>query len=993
MASDLEEILKELSNLTSVIDIAEPIVPDLSERFLTPARKINKDFENYKNLIRISHLNAVSVPKHRDEIFKIVSETQMDIICVSETNIKKTTPPETYAMCGYNLFRYDRNYTTKGGVGIYVKDTLKAKKIHVTYNKPQPELCFIEVEVRNNKLLVGVIYKPPKEDYTLFGDIAEILAFFTTKYQHVILCGDLNIDQLKSETIEYKYLLKTIIEPLSLTQLVKEPTRITKKTSTLLDLILVNSPKNVKCSGVVDIPGISDHSMVYAAYAMKKPKWKPIIIKRRDFRKFSEVEFRRDMENASWGNIYALEESDVNNQTTVVENIFIDIINKHAPYREIKVKKPVTPAYMTDEIVRMMDKRDMYKNKFNQYKSTSLHDTFIELKNKVNYMIRKAKKKDFEEKINSKIKNSKKFHRALKDNCIVTSKIRGQEECNIDPDILNKNFVLHNNAEVNSILLDEQIRKINLHTTTQCFEFKEVSELEVKKVARSLKSNATGIDDISAFFIKESIEYSVHAITEIINASLKFNIFPTRWKRALIKPIPKCSEPKESSDYRPISLLAALSKILEKIVAKQMKEHLEENELLDEHQSAYKAHHSTTTALIDILDNINEAFDKAEITVLTLLDYSKAFDCANHKLILAKLKKLGFKNSALEWINSYLTDRSQQVVTSRGISKWAVIKNGVPQGSVLGPLLFTVLIHDLKEAIRHCAHHLYADDTQLYISGKVKDINKLVLSMNEDLEATAKFSDNNFLKLNSKKSMYIILGSARNINKLSKEEVPPIRIGKNFIERKTIVRNLGVIFDENLNFESHMNTLIRNAYYRLKQAYRFKNFLSMESKVKIAESYILANFNYCDILFLNISNQLKRKIQNFQNTCVRFIFGLKKYDHISEKFKSLNILNMENRRKLHSLTTMHKIINNLAPTYLSKRIRIISSVHSHNTRGNGNLISKRAKNNYGQNSFFNVTAREYNMAREELKFKKNISCCTLKMKLKLHLLKKQSNER
>ena len=212
------------------------------------------------------------------------------------------------------------------------------------------------------------------------------------------------------------------------------------------------------------------------------------------------------------------------------------------------------------------------------------------------------------------------------------------------------------------------------------------------------------------------------------------------------------------------------------------------------------------------MDNINEALDKSEITVLTLLVYSKAFDCASHRLILAKLKKLGFKNSALEWINSYLTNMSQQVLTSKGIPKWTVIKkNDVLQESVLGPLLFTVLIHDLKEIIKHCTHHSYADDTQLYISAKVKDINKMVLSMNEDLEATVKFSDNNFLKLNTKKSMYIILGSAININKLSKEEFPPIKTGKNSIERKTKVRNLGVIFDLNLNFESHVNTLIRNA--------------------------------------------------------------------------------------------------------------------------------------------------------------------------------------
>ena len=270
MADTLNEILIELANFPNSINLEEPIIPELNDTFLTPARKINKDLEKYKKLIRISHINAVSMPKHRDEIQKIVTETGMDIVCVSETNIKHSTPPDTYSMSGYKLYKYDRDHTTKGGVGIYVNKDFKAKKIEVNYNKPYPEITFIEIEAHKSKILVGVIYKPPKEDYRLFGEIAEIVAFFTTKYEHVILCGDLNINQLTKDTPEYKYLLNTIIEPLSLTQLVKEPTRVTEKTCTLLDLILVNYPSGVKFSGVVDIPGISDHCMVYAAYDLKK---------------------------------------------------------------------------------------------------------------------------------------------------------------------------------------------------------------------------------------------------------------------------------------------------------------------------------------------------------------------------------------------------------------------------------------------------------------------------------------------------------------------------------------------------------------------------------------------------------------------------------------------------------------------------------------------------------------------------------------------------
>ena len=145
----------------------------------------------------------------------------------------------------------------------------------------------------------------------------------------------------------------------------------------------------------------------------------------------------------------------------------------------------------------------------------------------------------------------------------------------------------------------------------------------------------------------------------------------------------------------------------------------------------------------------------------------KAFDCANHKLILAKLKALGFKNSSLKWISSYLSGRSQQVVTDKGESSWINLLNGVPQGSILGPLLFTILVSDISNDIKFCKYHLYADDTQLYITGKVQDIRLLIENLNKDLNKIAQFSENNCLRLNEGKSVFIFLGSQQNLTKIN----------------------------------------------------------------------------------------------------------------------------------------------------------------------------------------------------------------------------------
>ena len=316
-----------------------------------------------------------------------------------------------------------------------------------------------------------------------------------------------------------------------------------------------------------------------------------------------------------------------------------------------------------------------------------------------------------------------------------------------------------------------------------------------------------------------------------------------------------------------------------------MIEYLKETNYFDNLQSAYKHSHSTVTALLNVTDDIYECLENSELVFLVLLDYSKAFDCANHRLILAKLKAAGFRDDSLKWIFSYLSDRRQKVTTSQGESIWSDVFNGVPQGSVLGPLLFTVLVSDLRDAIRRGRYHMYADDTQLYYSCKCEDVNGTIENINSDLSRISEYSKKNCLKLNAEKSKYIIIGSRQNLKKLKTIHLDPVRIDGKLIEREYEAKNLGITFDEELSWIRHVNLLIAKSYGKLKQGFRFKNFLNEGSKFKMTETYILSQFNYGDIILQNLSEQSQKKIQKVQNRCVRFIFGLRKYDHISAFIK------------------------------------------------------------------------------------------------------------
>ena len=439
-----------------------------------------------------------------------------------------------------------------------------------------------------------------------------------------------------------------------------------------------------------------------------------------------------------------------------------------------------------------------------------------------------------------------------------------------------------------------------------------------------------------------------------------------------------------ASDFRPISLLPAISKIIEKIACAQMCDFFAGDNDLDKLQSAYKKFHSTNTALLNITDDIYQSLDKSQITILILLDYSKAFDCANHRLILAKLKNAGFDNEALAWVLSYLLGRKQKVINDLGESRWITIKNGVPQGSILGPLLFLVLVSDIYKAIKNGKYHMYADDTQAYYHCSVSSILSCIDKINSDLQNIQLYSDSNCLQLNTAKSNYIIIGSRFNLNKLKTKEIPPIVLNGQVIERKHCVKNLGILFDECFTWTPQVNKIISTSYFKLKQVSRFKNFLSFESKVNVCETYVLCHLNYCDSVYFNITEFLKHKIQKVQNTCFRFIFGLKKYDHISSCFTTLQTLNMEDRRLSHGLTLMRKIKLKIAPTYLIERIMVHADIHKYNTRNKNNIVIDKCKTTMRQKSFFPVFSKLYNEITMDPKYK-NVSMITFRKYIKDHL--------
>ena len=662
-----DDILRHISLDDPAYDLEPVKISKLNFNPFSPANIINKDLEKFADKFIFGHINTCSLNKNHTELKQVLD---FDAFSCSESWLTKNTPKDRFMMDDFNIIRADRKSRRGGGVCLFLRKQYKFKKINIPNICEMPEMLWVEVSVGKSKVAIGTLYKPPKIPCLAFREAYESLIYIYSKYEHTILAGDFNVNLLNSDSYESRVLADSVIEPFSLKQMVTSPTRITEKSKTLIDLILVTRPENVLFTGVWDAAGISDHCLTYCAYNVKRVKFKPYVVRRRDFRNFDKYAFTHAMELEPFENILSVDS--VDDKVTVLENSINSVLDNFAPYKSFVVSNKSATPWITDEILEKMDERDGCKDEFNKTGETDYWEAYKYLRNKVTSMMRAYQKKVFNDSINSKISNSKDFYDAAKKLNVIPNK-KSKPNFNFSSDALNRAFTENNNKKLDENFINSRIANL-YNKTTPCihkFSFQSISEEDCIKIVKSIKSKSCGIDQINISTILLFLPRISTLLTHIINMSFEQNTFPEKWKKALITPIPKCEIPLQESDFRPISLLPTFSKILEKAANIQIVAYLLKHDLLDPYQSAYKKNHSTFTALLKITDDILDSIDDSEITLLIFLDFSKAFDTVNHRILIEKLKILGFQNDTCAWVNSYLSNRYQQVVVGDDESNWS----------------------------------------------------------------------------------------------------------------------------------------------------------------------------------------------------------------------------------------------------------------------------------------------------------------------------------
>ncbi|XP_048590336.1 uncharacterized protein LOC5519158 [Nematostella vectensis] len=676
--------------------------------------------------LKIMHINTQCMTSTFDSLLHMVNRYSLDIITMSETWLKENKLLlQHVTIPGYVHAFNNRDKKKGGGVGVYVKESIEFKRrTDIKRRYPAMEHLWLEIKGRNrhSNLLLGVVYRSGAiMTYSDWLDTFESLLSDLSISWHgmLLVTGDVNVDLFRpSECYVRKYM--DVLESLNLTQLVTKATRTTLHSETLIDHMITDLPKQVSYCDVLPCPQIGDHEAPYVCMNIRVTRFTPRYKYIRDERNFDEHAFTNDIEQLPLSIVYST--SDPEMQLEMLNTLLRECIDRHAPLKRTKVTRPPSPWLKELDIQKLQQDCRNMRTEARKDKSDSIWNSFREKRNQLKAMIGKAKRNFYYKALSSvKAKDVwRVIHRILHPN---------PQPLRFDPDELNTHFAstaerVTGATPTSANNISDLIQSLP-EDPVWAFTLKPVSCLQVLAALKKLRSDCScGPDGIPVTFIKHAADHLASPLTHILNTCILQEYFPSAWKVARISPIPKQSDVKDRNDLRPISILPVLSEVYERLVLGQMSDFVSSgpDSILKDTVSAYRKGHSTTTSLLAIKDDITKAMKRGEVTLAVLADFSKAFDTVAYEVVLKKLHHLGFSKSFLMWATSYLTGRKQFVQIDDKSSRLADGYFGVPQGSVLGPLLFNLYVNDLSEHLSLVTCHQYANDTTFYAYAKPCDI-------------------------------------------------------------------------------------------------------------------------------------------------------------------------------------------------------------------------------------------------------------------------------
>ena len=621
------------------------------------------------------------------------------------------------------------------------------------------------------------------------------------------------------------------------------------------------------------------------------------------------------------------DQTDVSIAWSSFKTEFLRICNKYAPIQHIRVKY-TSKNWITSNIRELIHKRNHAHQKALRTLSVSDWEHCKSLRNTITSKIRKFKKQFYQSKIEASSSNASEMWKILKQ--VLPSNNKPSNHGDISAQAFN-DFFSSIGTNLTSDFGDFSLPEANIPTPTTPFSFTLINENFVLHQLLCLPCvPKLDILDFDIKLLRLAAPLISPLLTHVYNLSLYSGTLPVDWKTSRVTPIYKNNGHKnDPSNYRPISVISPVAKILEKSVKQQLVFYLNKFHLLSTNQSAYRSNHSTQTVLHHVVDHLLDKVNVGKINISCFLDLSKGFDTLNTDILLHKISKHGVDNNSLTWFKSYLSDRKVIVHTSSSVSGTNNINIGVPQGTVLGPTLFLLYVNDLSFAITDASLDMYADDATISCFGDTLD--EAAKKLNICLTSVSHWFNINRLVINTSKSNFLVTSTRSKIKQLPEH----IHIKFNDVNLKRIrsTKLLGIFLDESLSFNDHITYLKQKVAPKIALIHRLRSFLPESSLNQVYLSLIHTLFDYCLTVWGNSSKQNLYAIQALQNRAARAVTGNFDFESsVSSIISNLEWMNIKQRLTYFQGLLMFKCLNNMAPSYLSDSLTYLSHHQSYTTR-------------------------------------------------------------
>ena len=639
--------------------------------------------------------------------------------------------------------------------------------------------------------------------------------------------------------------------------------------------------------------------------------------KSRSFKKYNPEEFKSDLQtNLKASNIDELiTKCDLNEATNLLIKTIRQTADKHAPFTERKKKPQGKVPWFNEELKRKISEKKEYLKDYYYYGYKSLYQKAKKLKNEINHLKRKLQKAYYTSKIAESEGTPKKLWSVLKD-ITKTSKVKETVEPG-DMTQEKANTCNHFFATIGKRIQEKLNIKehINNFSGLEGFEFQQETEESISKLINNIRPDvATGTDELNITFIKDAKDVIVPYLTKLINLGYKLSQFPDAMKKTRIKALHKKESTDDISNYRPISILPVISKVFERSGTNQIVSYLERNKLINNNQHAYRTGHSITTCLVEVTNYIYKLLDLKKCIGIASLDLSKAYDSISHTMLLNKLSKMGFSEESLLWIKSYLQDRKQIIQFKKFSSTEETVMAGIPQGSIIGPILFLCFTNDLAETFKTCKMVAYADDTQLIVEADT--LQQLKKKLEEVIIIAQKWYEENSMKNNIGKTEILIVNTKKhkhNIKIVVNDDGNQV-----IITPSKTIKILGIYLDECFNWSRQISDVRKKASNAVRNLHRINSIVPMKYRIQLYNALVEPHFSYGDVVWGGCGLTNAKRLQVTQNYAAKSMMGMRKRDSATEALTYLKFLNLAQRRKVHEAVFTHKALTNKLAVNINK---------------------------------------------------------------------------